>query len=315
MSNARKEIKVGLFVVVGMLIAAGLVVQFNKSAGPLTKTYSLRLKARDVSGVIPGSFVLMAGVRIGTVEEIQLDDDTGQVTMIAKLLRKYELRTDAQFLIRQSGFLGDQYIGVYQGKSAQILKNGDEVPCEEPFDLGEVARSTGGLVKRVDTMVGQLSNAVARVDSTLLAGETLTNLAQTVANFRGVSERTLATMQKIEGLIDSNTPALTGSLSNAQTFTVQLNAMAGELRETIATNRDQLTVSIANIEKATAKLDLAMSDINSGKGLAGTLIKNEQLATDMSLIVSNLQVLSSNVNTKGLWGVIRKPKIEGKKAK
>ena len=51
----------------------------------------------------------------------------------------------------------------------------------------------------------------------------------------------------------------------------------------------------------------------SGKGLAGSLIKNEQLATDMSLIMSNLQVLSSNINNKGLWSVIRKPKVSAAK--
>src|SRR5438445_11363330 len=111
----RTEIKVGLFVLVGLVLAALLIVKFNKGAGPMTKTYHLRMQAKDVSGVIPGSFVLMAGVRIGSVERIELDSTTGSVTLIAILRQKYELRQDAQFIIRQSGFLGDQYIGVFQG--------------------------------------------------------------------------------------------------------------------------------------------------------------------------------------------------------
>jgi ABC-type transporter Mla subunit MlaD len=92
-----------------------------------------------------------------------------------------------------------------------------------------------------------------------------------------------------------------------------LNELAAELRQTLATNRDELTASMKNIEAATAKLNAAVEDVNNGKGLAGTLIKNEQLAADMSLIVSNLQVLSSNINNKGLWSVIRKPKVSAKK--
>src|SRR4051812_4262462 len=175
--KSRTEIKVGLFVLIGLVLAAFLVVKFNKRAGPFTKTYHLSLQAKDVSGVIPGSFVLMAGVRIGAIERIELDSTTGSVTLVANLQQKYELRKDAQFLIRQSGFLGDQYIGVFQGKDKDILKEGDIVQCEAPFDLGEVARSTGGLVKRVDTMVGQLSNVVVRVDATLLSENTLTNLS------------------------------------------------------------------------------------------------------------------------------------------
>jgi ABC-type transporter Mla subunit MlaD len=215
-------------------------------------------------------------------------------------------------MIKQSGFLGDQYIAVFQGKTDKFLANDAVVQLEEPFDLGEVARSTGGLLKRVDTMVGQLSNAVVRVDTTLLAGDTLTNLAKIVGNFHDVSERTLTTLTKLEHLVDTNTPAINASVTNAHAFTLKLNDLATELRQLIATNKDQLTASMNNIQSATAKLDSAMGDVNSGKGLAGALIKNEQLATDMSLIMSNVQVLSSNVNNKGLWSVIRKPKVAKK---
>ena len=308
------EWKVGLFVIIGLVLGAALIVQFNKSAGPLTPVYRLHLQAKDVSGVIPGSVVLMAGVRIGFVEDIQLNSMEGDVTIIVKLLKKYEVRKDAQFLIRQSGFLGDQYIGVFQGsKGAKILTDGETVRCEEPFDLGEVARSTGGLIKKVDSIVGQLSNAVARVDTTLLAGETLTNLAQTVANFRGVSERTLGALTKLETLIETNTPAFTGSISNVQTFSLELNNVVKEVHETITQNRKQLTAAVGNIETATIKLDKMMDDVNAGKGLAGMLVKDERLAADLSLIMSNLTVLSSNINNKGLWSVFRKPKGAPKK--
>jgi phospholipid/cholesterol/gamma-HCH transport system substrate-binding protein len=313
MSKPRTELKVGIFVLIGLVFGAVLVISFNKGAGPLTATYRLRMQAHDVSGVIPGSFVLMAGVRSGSVEDIVLEDADGSVTIIARLLKKYTLRQDAKFLIRQSGFLGDQYIGVFQGVSTNALKDGDIVVCEEPFDLSEVARSAGGLIRRVDTMVGQVSNVVDRVETVLFSVETLTNLSATARNFRAISDRTLAAVNKIEALIDTNAPVLSGSISNAQTFTLKLNDLATDLRQTLATNRDQLTASVNNFEKATAKLDAAMADLNAGEGLAGALIKNKDLATDMSLIVSNLQVLSSNINNKGLWGVLRKPKIAAKK--
>ena len=310
--KARTEIKVGLFVLIGLVLAAGLIIKFNKGAGAFTKTYRIRLQAKDVSGVIPGSFVLMAGVRVGSIERIELDSNSGSVTLVARLLTQYQLREDSQFMIKQSGFLGDQYIAVFQGKTNTFLAEGSVVQVEAPFDLGEVARSTGGLIKRVDTMVGQLTNAVDRVDKTLLAGETLTNLAKIVDNFHTVSESTLATLTKVEALVATNTPGINASVTNAQKFTLQLNELAAELRVVIQTNRDSLTASMKNIEGATSNLNVAMADVSAGKGLAGSLIKNDQLAADMSQIVSNLSVFSSNLNNKGLWGVIRKPKVDKK---
>jgi hypothetical protein len=42
-------------------------------------------------------------------------------------------------------------------------------------------------------------------------------------------------------------------------------------------------------------------DLQSGKGLAGTVLQNEQLATNMQAIAYNLAVASSNLNRLGLW--------------
>jgi hypothetical protein len=42
------------------------------------------------------------------------------------------------------------------------------------------------------------------------------------------------------------------------------------------------------------------------------LLKNEELAKYASLMLSNFMAFGSNVNHKGLWGVIRKPKTEKK---
>jgi hypothetical protein len=58
------------------------------------------------------------------------------------------------------------------------------------------------------------------------------------------------------------------------------------------------------------KINGLLADIEAGKGLAGTLLKNDDMARDLSITVSNLSVFSGNLNAKGLWGVFRKPKQE-----
>jgi hypothetical protein len=47
-----------------------------------------------------------------------------------------------------------------------------------------------------------------------------------------------------------------------------------------------------------------LAGIQAGKGLAGTLLKNEQLAANVSRVASNLSVTTSNLNRAGLWGVL-----------
>ena len=46
-----------------------------------------------------------------------------------------------------------------------------------------------------------------------------------------------------------------------------------------------------------------MDELQSGKGLAGTVLQNQQLATNVQIIAGNLAITTSNLNRLGLWGI------------
>ena len=59
-----------------------------------------------------------------------------------------------------------------------------------------------------------------------------------------------------------------------------------------------------NIESSTEVLKNVLDELQAGKGLAGTLLKNEQLAASVEQIANNLSITSSNLNRLGLWGIL-----------
>jgi phospholipid/cholesterol/gamma-HCH transport system substrate-binding protein len=314
MNKGNFAFKVGLFVTIALVATAGLVMKFSKGSGVFTSTYMLKLRANNVGGIIPGANVLMAGVPIGRVKEITLDADGRTVTMHSEIQSRFLIRSDAVFQIRQAGFLGDRFISVTpagpeaKAENTRVLASGDTVVCLESFDFAEVARSASGLMQRMDQIVGQLNTAVARVDSTLLAQESLTNLTATIANFRKLSENAMAAVRSIDDFVKTNTPYLNTSVSNFGLFTENLNTVTIQLQETLATNRVQITQSIQNIEAATGQLTNMLANIASGQGLAGKLLTDDELSSYVMTLSSNLSVFSGNLNSKGLWGVFKKPK-------
>ena len=44
-----------------------------------------------------------------------------------------------------------------------------------------------------------------------------------------------------------------------------------------------------------------MMDLQSGKGLAGAVLQNQAMATNMEAIANNLAIATSNLNRLGLW--------------
>jgi ABC-type transporter Mla subunit MlaD len=219
-----------------------------------------------------------------------------------KVYKKYAIRKDADVRIEQSGFLGDQYVAVVPGANvAEPWQPNDHLEADEPFNLQEVARSAAGFLKSVDQTTKRLDDAIADVRRLLLNEETLTNLASAVGNARIATEHAVTTVDNINSLVTTNSESVASAVSNVVFFSQQINQFAGGLKDVLATNSDELNASLKNFEASTASLKSLLQDVQSGKGLVGDVLANEQLATNVNTIAANLSVTTSNLNRLGLW--------------
>jgi phospholipid/cholesterol/gamma-HCH transport system substrate-binding protein len=317
--NPRMEWKVGLFVTIGLVLIAALMINFSKGLSLFKPTYEIVLRTGQVGGLKKNAAVLMSGLQIGFVAEADLSPDGKSVLIRLKIFERYKIHSDALFVTEQAGFLGDQYVSIIpQENEGPYLKEGDEVIGQEPFNIQEAARAALGLIQRVDRTVANLNQAVVRVDQNLLSEATLNNLTSTVVTFRQISERALTTVNDLNLLVQSNKPAVNISLSNIVQFTEHLSAMtnlahfseqmtslADKLHETLAGSRGDITSSLENLEAATGTAKDLLADLQAGKGVAGSLLKDEQMAGELAEIIGNLNVLSSNLNR---FGLLYKPK-------
>jgi len=302
MDKKRLEWKVGLFAFIGLVVLAALLLQFSKGTSLFKPTYNLYLKTRNVGGLKPRASILMSGVPIGTVSDIQLGPQGTNVTITLKIYSEYEIHKDAEIRIEQSGFLGDQYVAIVPARNeGETWHAGDHPNADEPFNLQEVARSAAGFLKRVDQTTKSLDDAIADVRRLVLNEETLTNISSTVGNARIASERAVVTVNNINNLVETNSQSVALAVSNVVYFSQQITEFAAGLKEVLATNSSDLNASLKNIESSTVVLKSVLEDVQSGKGLAGTVLRNDQLATNVNNIAANLSITTSNLNRLGLW--------------
>ena len=301
MNEKRYAGRVGLFVFVGIVLIAGLMLNFSRGVGLFKPKYDLHMRVRSVAGLKPRSNVYLSGVQIGNVASVELDQKNRGAVVHLKMHK------DAKFVIEQIGVLGDQFVIVYPGTpGAAVLNDEDEVQGEEPFNLQEVARSTSDLLKRFDQLGATVSAAISRVNDQILDGRTLSNFSLTVDHFEKISGNALLMIDNASGIISNAGPVLTLSLTNLLGFSRKLEKVAMEVDEAIVTNRVELNESMKNLRDATASLKQMTADMQSGKGLVGGLLKDDELRAQMSVTISNLALLSSNLNR---YGLLYKPKL------
>ncbi len=302
MSQSNREVKVGVFVLFCLILVAVLLLQFSKGITIFHPTKNIILTASNIGGLRPRASVLMSGVQVGTVAETRLSPEGTNVFIFLKIFNQYVIRDDAHFIIEQSGFLGDQYVAIYPGlNQGAILTNNSVAHAEEPFNLLAAARSANGFLQRMDETAKKLDDAINDVRRLLLNEKTLTNLASAIGTFRLVAEDASATVKGVNGLVKTNGASVGLAVSNLVQFSEGLKTLSGNAQGILDTNAPQISLAVSNLQTSTAILTNLLGGAQAGNGLVGGLFKNQGMANDVSILVSNLAVSSENLNRLGLW--------------
>ena len=305
MDKSRLEIKVGLFVFVCLALLALMMIEFNKGGSLLNNTIILRLHTANVGGLKREADVLLAGVKVGGVKDIEIATNGRSVTVYLKIEKKWPIYGDARFVIQQAGFLGDQYVSVLPTENkADPFTNNQDVFCEEPFDLQEVARGAAGFIKRMDGTAQKLDASVSDLRAQVLNAQTLSSFGVALTNMRAFTEQALGAVANINGLVITNGVQVGVAVSNLVYFSAQLNQLGDSAHDILATNSININDATKNIDDMTVTLKQLAADVQAGKGLAGTVLQNEQLATNVLAIAANLSVTTSTLNRAGLWGIL-----------
>jgi ABC-type transporter Mla subunit MlaD len=308
MSNTHHEWKVGLFVFFCLVLLGGLMLEFSKGTTFFRSTYNIYLRSGNAGALKPKAAVLMSGVQVGTIDQTVLSPEGTNVTITLRIYQRFVIHESARFVIEQSGFLGDQYVAVYpEGNVGAVLGTPGhmDATAEEPFNLQEAARDAAGFILRIDETARKLNDAISDVRRLVLNEKTLTNFSSSISTLREVSLDARTTVSNFNLLVTANGAAAAMAVSNLVAFTEQLNAAAHSAQSILDTNGPEISAAVENVRISTAMLTNMLGEVQSGRGLAGSFLRDERLAANVSLLASNLAVTSSNLNHLGLWRVIR----------
>ncbi len=312
MSSTPFQKRVGLFVALCLVLAGALLLAFSKGASLFSPSYEIRVRLKSVGGLKERSAVLLAGIQVGHLKSVSLAPDGQSVLLHLRILRRYSIHRDADFVVEQIGVLGDQFVAIHpQANKAPLLQEGEEVRGRESLDLQDVAKSAVDLIKNLSLTLSEVREGVTNVNRGLLDPVTISNLSSTAANLRLASEHARVLLQDLGWIVQTNALPLTRSVSNLVRFSGRLEEVATHLDETILTNRESLRAAVNHFEAAGEALQSVARGLDAGEGVAGGLLSDPQWRAQAGTVFSNLAVLSSNLNR---YGLLYKPKRQDRVA-
>lgn len=127
MKRANIEMAVGLFLVVGFLSFIWLTVNLGDIEYFADETYQVNAQFGSISGLKEGAVVEIAGVKVGKVTGIRLDNDEYAAQVTLAIDKQVKLQTDSIASIRTAGIIGDRFVNIKPGGMDTYIENGDEI--------------------------------------------------------------------------------------------------------------------------------------------------------------------------------------------
>ncbi|MFT0716602.1 MlaD family protein [Flagellimonas lutimaris] len=284
-----QNLKLGIFVVLGtiLLIIAAYLIGNGQSL--FVKKFTVNAVFNNVNGLQVGNNVRFSGIDIGTVDNIQMmNDSTIVVYMAINKKMKEHIRSDAVATIGSDGLVGSMLVNIVpgQGQASLIedgtrLKSYSKISSQDMLNTLNVTNEnaallTSDLLKITESLTDGKGTLGRLLNDTLMAKD----LKQTINNLKISSSQvntTLDELQKTLKVINSGN-GIAGVLLS--------DSLSAEKVRNIIQN---LEVSSNEITKMTADLNTVIGEMKNGKGVLNKVATDTVLANQLMSTMKNIE--------------------------
>lgn len=124
------ELAVGLFIIAGIISLGYLSIKLARMDIVGGKGYEVYALFSNSGGLKTGSSIMIAGVDVGRVKRVTLEDYQARVLM--NISEGIEIQEDAIASIKTKGLIGEKYVEISPGGSDEIIPPGGRIRETQP---------------------------------------------------------------------------------------------------------------------------------------------------------------------------------------
>jgi len=158
------ELKVGLFVLMAALALTFFIISIS-DLSIFEKGRHIQAVFGFASGLREAAPVRLAGVEVGLVKKLQVfvdeaDERKTKVRVSVWIRDDIAIPTDSKITINQLGILGEKYLEIIPGKSADVIKDDSVVVGQDPVPIERIAEQVDTLMVKLETTVDSVNNGI-----------------------------------------------------------------------------------------------------------------------------------------------------------
>lgn len=302
-----KELKTAILVLVSIILFIW-GYSYLKGTDLLADYKSFYVKYDNVEGLGVSSPVTISGLVVGKVSKISIDNATGKVTVEMQLKSDFPIKKSSIAEIYAPSPIGGKQIAIIPGKVGSLAINGDFLNSSSKLGLtDEVAKQILPLKDKITKLLDN-ANIILEDANEVLDAKTKENLRSSLANLNETLIYFKEASSQVNTLLADNKSKISASINNLDKTTANFSKVSDSLvKANLGETFKNLQITLHNVDKI-------MSDMQSGKGTVGKLMKDEALynnfnktSKELELLLQDLRLNPTRYINVSLFGKKNKP--------
>ena len=304
LSSHRAEISVGLFLLIGIAVAGGLILRFSQSRLLPSGGYPITVEVKDATGIRAGVPVRLGGVDIWRVSgDPSLGDDFVILSIPLEIFPGNRIPAGSVVKVGTSGLMGDSYVRILppERPTGEFLPEGHRLvaaPASSFADLADEADETldgvAAAALQMRLTADQIGSLAGKLEGSLLTDENLANLGTLLAEMKTAATNLRAASEQAAPLLAETREAVGGlgeAAATAKTSFGGIDQGVSELTATLAATRpvlEEFDGTLDDLRKTLAEAKALLDEFEHGNGLAAAFLKDPVLKRDFANFISKL---------------------------
>ena len=284
-----KETKAAFFVLSTILL---FIFGFNflKGSSLLDKQKTIYAVYDEVDGLLVGANVMINGLSIGNVTELDFLPNSTKILVTLKVKDKLNFSSKSTASIYETGVLGGLAISIdpiFERES--IVNTGDTLNSSVRPGLTELIN------RQIEPLSRQLQSTITSVDSiftgasNVLNRQTQEEIKESINVLTSAIKAINNSSIIIEKTLTTNNNKINNTIDNFEKISANLSEVSDEL------NSFELSILLSNLEVSVDGISSIVDKLDSDKSTIGKLINEDEVYDNLNLSIESLNSLISDI--------------------
>lgn len=278
-----REVKTAVLVISGIAFCIYLFT-YLKGEDLFTNTNTYYTEF-DYNALSMASPIKVKGNKIGKIEEIKYDFETGKTKVSFNVTPDLKFSKNSIIRLYQDGLMGGNALAIVDAEDGVTAQAGDFIKSEVKQGMitsleknfSGISDDLGSTLRSSDTLLTNL-NALVEDDSEKGLKQTIAELNSTLRTFNSVG-------LKANKLLSQHDEKIATILENFEKTSNELAVLIKDL------NDAKLSSTVKNLDEMILKFTELASGLDAGEGSMGKLLKDEKLYDNLENATKELELL------------------------